>query len=294
MIFNYNKTNFKNLYKIIDKNNLIGIGEEAHGELTSWKYRYNIIKHYTDYIKKNNINKKIIIFVENIDIYTNELNHKNCKFNFYNNFFYPNLIAGSERTKEHLKITKKFNKLIPYVKFIGIDIQIVEYFNLKKKDNINPLLFDLLQRYKKDYLKNTSGANRNKFNSLIIKNLMKKINYYKCFYFAHNGHVALHQYNIRSKTDGYYLSNYKNINYLCIFTDSLLLNNIMHCIFQPKEKCKSKNYKHKYTEKYKKLFNKNNFIILNNNKEIKYYSSDDNHYLTNIIILDKESPIVKF
>ena len=36
MIINYKKTNYINLYKIIDKNNLIGIGEEAHGELTSW------------------------------------------------------------------------------------------------------------------------------------------------------------------------------------------------------------------------------------------------------------------
>ena len=52
MNINYDKTNFTNLYKIIDKNDLIGIGEEAHGELTFWKYRYKIIKHYTDYIKK--------------------------------------------------------------------------------------------------------------------------------------------------------------------------------------------------------------------------------------------------
>lgn len=33
MIINYNKTNYTNLYKIIDRNNLIGIVEEAHGEL---------------------------------------------------------------------------------------------------------------------------------------------------------------------------------------------------------------------------------------------------------------------
>lgn len=31
--------------------NLIGIGENTHGELTSWKYRYKIAKYLTFFVR---------------------------------------------------------------------------------------------------------------------------------------------------------------------------------------------------------------------------------------------------
>lgn len=71
----------------ISKNyDLIGIEEEAHGEIISQKYKYKIIKYLSNFFDK------IYILSEQLDYYINELNNKNVKFNFYNDGFYPNII----------------------------------------------------------------------------------------------------------------------------------------------------------------------------------------------------------
>ena len=49
------------------KYDLIGIGELTHGELTSWKYRYKIVKYLTKYFNK------VIIFCETLDPYISNL-----------------------------------------------------------------------------------------------------------------------------------------------------------------------------------------------------------------------------
>lgn len=276
--------------------NLIGIGEEAHGDIISWYYRYKILNHF---IKNNYSNKKIYVFLESIDnfIYKYFNNNNPIQFEFFdNNSFFPYLIPGSNFTKEHLEFTKKFHKLYnKNVIFIGIDIQIVKYFDLKKiKNNINPLLYPLLLKYKNKFLQDpNSGISRNKYNAFIINDLMKNINYYQCFYFAHNGHIALNQLNYNNNgkyfIDGYYLNKFKNINYLSILTDGLLLPNTWNCL--SKKKClKIKTFKHSNIKNLLKLFNNNKkYIILDNNilKNNIYKSSNNMKYECNLVILQK-------
>ena len=85
-----------NLLKIITNYDLIGIGEETHGEIISWKFRYKIIK----YLTKNY--DKVYIFSEQLDFYIKELNNKNIKFIFNDSGFYPYIIYNANMTKEHL------------------------------------------------------------------------------------------------------------------------------------------------------------------------------------------------
>ena len=40
------------------------------------------------------------------------------------------MMFNANKTTQHLQITKKFNKLVPKVKFYGIDIQIVKYLEM--------------------------------------------------------------------------------------------------------------------------------------------------------------------
>ena len=155
------------------KYNLIGIGENTHGELTSWKYRYKIVKYLTKYFDN------VIIFCETLDPYISELNNKNTKFDFYNENnspieFYPSMMFQSNKTIQHLKITKKFNKLVPKVKFFGIDIQIVKFHDMYNHLNIK--IKKVIDNYKKIYLANPTGAVRNKCNSLIINDLILQTN----------------------------------------------------------------------------------------------------------------------
>ena len=131
------------------KYDLIGIGELTHGELTSWKYRYKIVKYLTKYFNK------VIIFCETLNPYIHNLNKKNTIFNFYNcenkyNEFYPSIMFNANKTTQHLQITKKFNKLVPKVKFYGIDIQIVKYNDMYNK--LDSKLKKIIDKYKKIYL----------------------------------------------------------------------------------------------------------------------------------------------
>jgi hypothetical protein len=68
-------------------------------------------------------------------------------------------------TNEHLYYTKKLNKLLPKIKFYGIDIQIVKFSNLYNKKNIRSELYDIIEKYKNDYLE--TGKIRNKCNAFI-------------------------------------------------------------------------------------------------------------------------------
>ena len=60
---------------------LIGIGELTHGELTSWKILYNIVKRLI------NKNKKVYILCEQADFFINDLNSKNVNFIYEDNGF---------------------------------------------------------------------------------------------------------------------------------------------------------------------------------------------------------------
>jgi len=131
------------------KYDLIGVGELTHGELTSWKYRYKIVKYLIKHFNQ------VIIFCETLDPYISNLNNKNTEFNFYNyqniyNEFYPSMMYNANKTIQHLQITKKFNKLVPKVKFYGIDIQIVKYLDMY--NILDSKLKKIIDKYKKIYL----------------------------------------------------------------------------------------------------------------------------------------------
>lgn len=270
---------YMNLDSINLDYDLIGIGENFHGDFVSWDIRYKIVKRL---IKEN---KKVFIFSETLDGYIKWLNKKINKFYFDYNRFYPNLLKGSDYTKQHLNITKKFNKLIPNVYFIGIDIQSVNYEDMYNL--VNPILKKIMNKYKKKYLENTHGHYRNYYNALIIKDL---INYYTknnenknlaFVYFAHNDHISFRSKNKKDLPDGYYLKYKLNLNYLSVSTLALNQYWIGNC--QTYE-CKIKEYKLK-SKKWEKLFNENKkklLIIPRNYKYIMpigyYYNSKNFDY----------------
>jgi hypothetical protein len=272
-----------NLLKIIKDYDLIGIGEETHGEIISWKFRYKIIKYLTTYYDK------VYIFSEQLDFYIKELNNKNIKFIFSDSGFYPYIIYNANMTKEHLYYTKKINKLLPKIKFYGIDIQIVKYNELYK--NISNELYNIIEKYKNEYLDKDlgSGILRNKYNAFIINDLINYINNKynksnnKFIYFGHNEHIAFNSYSTNKKylTDGYYLKNIFNIKYLSIATYSNEIYNVWHCSLI--NKCKIKLMKGKNKKIWNSLFNKNiNYkIISNNDLELKMlnYTSKDFDYV---------------
>ncbi len=291
-----------NLLEECKKYDLIGIGELTHGELTSWKYRYKIVKFL---IKSFD---KVIIFCETLDPYIHNLNIKKTIFNFYNYQnsensnceFYPSMAVNANKTKQHLQITKKFNKLVPNVKFYGIDIQIVKYIDMY--NILDPKLKKIIDKYKKIYLGDSiSGITRNKCNSSIINDLIlddKKNNNKNIYlYFAHNEHIALNcnstRKNNKYKTEGFYLNENPKIKYLSISTFSPVQYSLWSCSFQ---KCKIKKYITK-SKKWDKVFREHDDepVIVNQNHKLPMLN-DYNTSDFNFTIADNENilPILLF
>lgn len=270
----------KLLKNILDYD-LIGIGEHVHGEMTSWKFRYKIIKYLTKYTDK------VYILCEQLDFFVNNFNKKNIKFTFTKDGFYPFITHNGNMTKEHLYYTKKIYNL-PKIKFYGIDIQIVKFPELYK--NIDKDLKNIIEKYKKIYLDNPSGGNRNECNANIINDLIKFINTNnkknKFIYIAHNEHIALNCNTSRKegiyKTEGFYLKNILNLKYLSIATYALNLYSIWHC--NEIMNCKIEIIKNK-SKKWNYLFssNKNSPIIIKNDFPLKLnmsvYNNKDFDYV---------------
>jgi hypothetical protein len=192
----------------------------------------------------------------------------------------------SNKSIEHLDITKKFNKLVPKVKFYGIDIQIAQHPELYEMLNLK--LKKIIDKYKDEYLQDTiSGKARNKCNSLIINDLILEENKNKknkndkniYLYFAHNQHISIDckqtRKNEKYKTEGFYLNNNNKIKYLSIATFS----QYQYSLWEYDQKRKIKEYITK-SKKWNKIFEENNTIILDNNNKYKlpmlndYYPSD--------------------
>ena len=256
-----------------NKNNydLIGIGENTHGELTSWNIRYKIVKHL---LKKY---KKVYILTETFDSYIKELNTKNITYKMYNDGFYPNMIYNSNKTKEHLQITKKFNNLIPDVYFMGIDIQVVEYDSLYK--NISPLVYKIISKYKKHFLQysntNKRGHYRNYYNYKIICDLIKLYKKQNTIfvYFAQNEHISYY-YTSEYKTEGYFFKKYFKEKYINIGTLALRQYNLWKCSLLVS--CKPTLYIVS-DKKWKKLLKKKKKVLILP-KNSKYILPFGNHY----------------
>jgi hypothetical protein len=192
---------------------------------------------------------------------------------------------NANKTAQHLQITKKFNKLVPKVKFYGIDIQIVKYLDMY--NILDSKLKKIIDKYKKIYLDDSiSGITRNKCNSSIINDLIlddKKKNKKNIYlYFAHNEHIAFNcnstRKNNKYKTEGFYLNKNPKIKYLSIATFSPIQYSLWECSFQ---KCKIKKYITK-SKKWDKVFRKydDKLVIVNQNHKLPmlndYYTSDFN------------------
>lgn len=258
---------------------LISIGEQVHGELTSWKFRYNIIKYLTTKCDK------VYILCEQLDFFVNGLNNKNVNFIFDDYGFFPCIIYNANKSKEHLYYIKKLIKLLPKIKFYGIDIQIVKFPELY--ENIDKDLKNIIEKYKKDYLDNDKGSGiiRNKCNAYIINDLMNIINnkskdINKFVYLAHNEHISFNCNEMRKNkqylTEGYYLKNILNINYLSIATYSLNIYSIWHCNNIIKN-CIIKLIKNK-SKKWNDLFkNHEKYIIIDRKYPLKLGMVDYNN-----------------
>lgn len=168
---------------------VVGIGEHNHGELTSWKFRYAIIKGLID------LGKHVVVLCENLETYVQNITVSPSKLTRKNGYFEPNLMIYSDRSEEHMVITREFVKL-KGAEFHGIDIQILKFPALWRLVKSRPLR-RILSVHKDTWLRGNmvDGKLRNNLNAEIIMDFLAmsraKDPNSVVVYLAHNEHVAL-------------------------------------------------------------------------------------------------------
>lgn len=202
------------LSKIIDpKIRLIGIGEHAHGDLVSWRWRHAIVE------KLLSAGFRVVILCEQFDMYLTNTSPTSPKrmqdidgdvelFRRYGNSFYPHMIPRSESTPEHFEITRAFS-LLP-CEFYGIDVKQLDFDVIIGRACKKVRSSLAASGAEKEWTEGPKdGAQRNRLNAKMIHHFVKnnkKRRNTKFLYFAHNEHVATDCDETRSdpsyKTEG--------------------------------------------------------------------------------------------
>lgn len=238
-----------NLLRAAEAADVIGIGEDAHGELVSWPTRLCL----TRALCKRGYD--VVILCEQLHPFVARMNDKRFKLlRAEDNDFVPYMTGGANMSKEHTSYHRRFHALAHSpenkVRFVGIDVQIVEHAYLWDVPDLRPNdetedyneTRAMIHRYEKEFLRDAHkdskrGATRNKVNARIISELVESSRKAskrptKFLYFAHNGHVA------RSisfgpdasdkcyRPDGWHLARCDGFKYLAIATYALYLPNV--------------------------------------------------------------------
>lgn len=240
---------------LMEDTRIVGVGEHMHGDLISWKWRLALLREIID------AGYDVKVLCEQVDMFTTNVAHPPNppirleevdgdprRFTFMqDDYFYPHMINGSDRTREHFEITRAFSRFpSERCKFYGIDVQQLNF------RSPNPI-YDRAGREVKDALRDSGaerewnaatpsdrqkGNLRNFLNAKMImhfststtknekKKKKKKIKN-KILYFAHNEHVATDCANSREKknyrTDGSWIremTGHSSSSYLSLATFS--------------------------------------------------------------------------
>lgn len=210
---------------------VIGIGEDYHGDTVSWGWRMAIVKGLLDK------GFRVDVLCENFDFYVGHAGEKEMEKDGY---FVPNLLPYSDTGAWHRRMTREFMGLrrTNEVRFFGIDVQQLSHGFAR--ESMRPPVRDILMRAEirrrwdaAAAAKKKDGTLRNELQAVAIGRFAEKVKEAKArttkvVYFAQNEHVALGCANARKNpgkylTDGMWLTRlFPHLRYLSIATFSPL------------------------------------------------------------------------
>lgn len=183
---------------------LIGVGEDIHGERLSWDVRLRLVR---DAVRAG---YAVTILCENLDFYVAGLSKKTIQFvDEPDDGFYPNMIPWSNDRETHLAPTKALAYLAEG-RVYGIDVQALDFEHLRGRRIVRSVLERVRARWQAAS-ESERGKIRNKLNAEILLHFMdqarasakQRKTKAKVFYFAHNAHVAMNSHECRSSPIGY-------------------------------------------------------------------------------------------
>jgi hypothetical protein len=179
---------------------LIGVGENAHGELVSWSTRLRLLRAALRRFPDD----PIVVFVEQMHPYLAAMNTPGA---FHvDHGFHPHLMVDANRSIEHLAIHKKLRKLSAAgrVVFVGVDVQIVRFPHLWSAlpggdRKVDAIIRKVATSHGRGFVPG-DGADRNRRQAAIIAEVMRELRTgpAPCFFWAHNEHVAYGSANTRA------------------------------------------------------------------------------------------------
>lgn len=217
---------------------VIGVGESAHGEDVSWKFRIKIMQFLID-LK----NIDLIILCEHADYYVRNVRKRPApdQFEIYRNnknesfgHFMPHLMPFADRTRVQLDSAAEIARLARG-RVYGIDIQQVSFpfmwRGCGKTVRTSMTKCGALEEWRNGCDKDrVDGAMRNRLNAKIIADIANSTTVMRTrrdrqpvvIYIAHNEHISkcARSETRTYKTDGHYLAKDPSIEYCAIATHS--------------------------------------------------------------------------
>ena len=215
------------------ESDVIGIGEECHGDLISWKWRIDAVRSLA-----NSSSRRVAVLLENFDYYVKSSRDAEFEFETRYGKFYPNLLFGSDVKKEHKQSCREIAK---HATCFGVDVQqlskehsIWSWETVKSQDIIGKVL----GRHRSSWLSATesdrhTGALRNELNAKIVIDMnvaLRAVGFTSVLYFAQNEHIGTSSFNHSNSyfTDGYYISKSKKMSYTAVATCGPRIWNTWH------------------------------------------------------------------
>ena len=174
---------------------VIGIGEHAHGDSVSWRWRLAIA---AELVRQG---RRLILLCENADCYVSGLRKRRPAFArdetpppllpFHP--FLPFLMPMANRSQEHLEAARELARLAEG-RVYGVEVQAVDYPALLRCGGryVRSLFarVDAAARWAAD-ANNSNGRLRNILNAEVVAQVHRDHPGHTVLYLAHNEHVAL-------------------------------------------------------------------------------------------------------
>ena len=199
---------------------VVGIGEECHGDLVSWRWRIDAVRSLAK------AGRRVAVLCENCDFYVRKSRRDSWKFERHDDgCFLPNLVPRSNFRKEHQRSCREIAK---HATCFGIDVQQLsfEFFEETMKKDA-PILAGVLERHKGAWLARRSddGSVRNELNGKIVAEMavaLRAVGFTSVLYFAQNEHVGRSSFstidNAKYLTDGFHISASPLVTYTAVAT----------------------------------------------------------------------------
>ena len=205
---------------------VVGIGEECHGDLVSWRWRIDAVRALSKV-------GPVAVLCENFDFYVRKarvVHGQTLKFEAHEGQFVPFLMPFSDRMIEHRRACREIAK---HATCFGIDVRQMDVEHAPwswaaAKDV--PILGPILGRHRAAWLaasdrEKARGDLRNALNGKIVAEMavaLRAAGFTSVLYFAQNEHVGLDvSSNATTLTDGYLTDGYhisQRVKYVAVAT----------------------------------------------------------------------------